>query len=152
MNIWSTFEKKRYQESKGISLHFDKGIDKDLKRKYISLVKWLRTNYAFPIHVTVYIINAEQIPLRNGHLAFGSFRWFDKRTPIIRVASAIETHVLTELSVDDLHEQILSSLIHEITHYFQWVLKIEQRNATSERQANYFRYRILEQYYNDSSL
>ena len=65
---------------------------------------------------------------------------------MIRVASAIETDLLQEYTLDELHEQILSSLVHEITHYYQWISELEQSNATSERQANYFRYRIIEQY------
>ena len=84
--------------------------------------------------------------LKNGNWAYGSFRWFPKKTPMIRVASAIETELLQEYTLDELHEQILSSLVHEITHYYQWISKLEQSNATSERQANYFRYRIIEQY------
>ena len=45
------------------------------------------------------------------------------------------------------YEQILSSLVHELTHYYQWVLALEQSDAVSERQANYFRYRILDRYF-----
>ena len=150
MNIWKSFERKCKIESQGLSLHFDKGLDCVLKEKYISLAKWLRANYAFPIHINVYILNVEKIQLKNGLLAYGSFRWFSKRPPIIKVASAIEADLFKEYHLDELHEQILSSLIHEITHYYQWVLGLEQTNATSERQANYFRYRIIEQYYRDN--
>ena len=150
MNIWDSFKRNRNIESQGLSLHFDDGLDPVLKEKYILLAKWLRVNYTFPVHVNVYIINAEKIRLRNGRLAYGSFRWFPKRTPMIRIASAMEVDLLNDYAVDEIHEQILSSFIHELTHYYQWILGLNQSNATSERQANYFRYRIIEQYYDSS--
>lgn len=146
MNLWQKFEIKSGMENQGFSLHIQKGIAPALRAKYLAFAKWLRTNYSFPVHINVYVINAEKILLKNGNWAYGSFRWFPKRTPLIRVASAIETELLQEYTLDELHEQILSSLVHEITHYYQWISKLEQSNATSERQANYFRYRIIEQY------
>ena len=36
--------------------------------------------------------------------------------------------------------------MHELSHYFQWVLDVEQDDKTSERQANYFRYRIIDKF------
>lgn len=40
---------------------------------------------------------------------------------------------------------ILSSLIHELTHCYQYCSGAEQSDAASEKQADYYRYRILEQ-------
>ncbi len=65
---------------------------------------------------------------------------------MIRIAASIEEKLLSEYTREEIYEQILSSLVHEITHYYQWTLKLEQNNATSERQANYFRYRIIDKY------
>lgn len=147
MNLWENFERKRKTETQGLSLHFQEGIDPTLRAKYISFVKWLRLKYVFPIHLNVYIINAEKIQLKNGRWAYGGFRWYEKRTPMIRIASAIELDLLNEYTLEEIYEQILSSFVHELTHYYQWILDLEQSNATSERQANYFRYRIIEQYH-----
>ena len=47
MNLWQKFERKRnisYTDC-GFSFHFEKGIEPDLKQKYISFAKWLRANY-----------------------------------------------------------------------------------------------------------
>lgn len=65
---------------------------------------------------------------------------------MIRVAAAVESSLLAEYSRDEIWEKILSSLVHELTHYYQWCLGLEQSNAVSERQANYYRYRIIEKY------
>ena len=47
MNLWQTFELKRNTAvtSGGIYFHYQKGIEPDLKQKYISFEKWLRVNY-----------------------------------------------------------------------------------------------------------
>ena len=146
MNLWQKFERKRnisYTDC-DFSFHFEKGIEPDLKRKYICFAKWLRKNYFFPVHINIYVLDCEQVRLRSGQMAYGSFRWYSTRTPNIRVPSAIEPELLAEYTKDEVYEQILSSLVHELTHYYQWVLGLEQSNAVSERQANYYRYRIID--------
>ena len=153
MNLWQNFEIRRRPafENRGVSLHFDKGIDECLRREYMAFARWLRKTYVFPVHIHVYLVNAEKIRLVSGRMAYGGFRYFDERPPRIRVASAIERHLLGEYTEEELREQILSSFVHELSHYYQWVLGLEQSDAVSERQANYYRYRILERYDNDSN-
>ena len=87
MGLWNDFKinnNNHAANSNGISLIFEKGIESDLKREYILLAKWLRTNYIFPVHINVYILNSEKVKLLSGTLAYGSFRWFPKRNPIIK--------------------------------------------------------------------
>ena len=153
MNLWQSFEVSRETkyENQGISFHYQKGLDADLKKKYISFAAWLRKNYIFPVHVNVYILNCTTIRLINGKTAYGSFRYFPKRNPFIRIPSAVESELLNEYTIDEIHEQILSSLVHELSHYYQWILGADQSNAASEWQANYFRYKIIEKYYNGST-
>lgn len=47
MNLWQKFERKRNTAvtNGGIYFHYQKGIEPDLKQKYISFAKWLRANY-----------------------------------------------------------------------------------------------------------
>lgn len=152
MNLWQSFEKANCsQENQGISFHYEKGIDHDLRELYLHFSEWLRKNYVFPVHLTVYILNQEKVMLRNGALRYGSFRWYPIRSPRIKVPSKIEAELLEECSLEEIYVMILSSLVHEISHYFQWSLGLEQTNAVSERQANYYRFRIIEQYYADVS-
>ena len=147
MNLWQTFEigKTKYANG-GISFHYEKGIDIALKAKYLSFEKWLRRTYVFPVHLNVYIKNCEKIQLLNGTWAYGSFRWFEKKPPYIRIPSAIHPDLYREYTPDELNEQVLSSLVHELSHYFQWICKKQQNDSTSERQANYYRYRIIDKY------
>lgn len=147
MNLWQRFEKKRnlYTNS-GFSLRFEKGIEEDLRTKYINFARYLRKNYVFPVHINVYILNCEKVRLISGAMAYGSFKWFPKRNPRIKIPSAIENHLLNDYTKEEIYEQILSSFVHEISHYYQWYLDLDQDNATSERQANYFRYRIIDEF------
>lgn len=148
MNLWEQFEKQnnQSQNSKGISFHYEKGIDNQLRNLYLDFAKWLRLKYYFPVHINVYILDQERVKLLSGVWAYGSFRWYEKRPPRIKVPSKIEKELLSEYTIDEVYEQILSSLVHELSHYFQWVRHLEQSNAVSERQANYYRYRIIDKY------
>ena len=149
MNLWQEFyiKNQKYTENAGISFHYEKGIDEQLKRKYLDFANWLRKTYVFPVHLNVYVLNAEKVPLRNGQLVYGKFLWYPKRTPIIKIPSAIEKDWLEEFTIDEIYDAILSSLVHELTHYYQWIKDLEQSDSTSERQANFYRYRIIDAYY-----
>ena len=152
MNLWQNFEIKREPPFKncGFSLHFEPGIDAEMRRQYCAFARWLRKTYMFPVHINVYLLHTEKICLLDGRMSYGGFRYFTTKPPRIRVASAIERHLLGEYTEKELREQILSSFVHELSHYFQWILALEQSDAVSERQANYYRYRILERYYDDT--
>ena len=139
-------------ESAKISFHYEKGIDETLKRKYMNFARWLRKSYVFPVRLHVYILNVERLALKTGRLVYGKICWYPKRAPLIKVPSAIDVTLFEEYTIDEIHEQILSSLVHELTHYYQWVKGLEQSNATAERQANYFRYRIIEEYYEQEQI
>ena len=154
MNIWQQFEKRPDKDIKdqGISFHYEKGIELVLKKQYVDFSGWLRKNYCFPVHINIYILNQEKVKLSSGVWAYGSFRWFENRPPRIKIPSKIEYDLLSEYTYDEIYEQILSSLVHELTHYFQWVLRLEQSNAVSERQANYYRYRIIDKYKKEMSV
>ena len=149
MNLWQEFYIKNQKGviNAGISFHYEKGIDNELKSKYINFAKWLRKTYIFPVHLNVYVINTEKVPLKNGNLVYGKFCWYPKKTPIIKIPSAINESLLEEYTIDEIHKSILSSLVHELTHYYQWVKGTEQSNATSERQANFYRFKIIDEYY-----
>ncbi|MBQ4562959.1 MAG: hypothetical protein IJA58_00600 [Lachnospiraceae bacterium] len=151
MNLWQKFEIKRgsTMENGGISFHYEAGISAELKKKYEQFGRWLRKNYAFPVHIHVYLLNCQRVKLRNGKMVYGSFRWFPKRSPYIRIPSAIEEDLLEEYTPEEICDSMLSSLVHELTHYYQWVLDLEQSEAVSERQANYFRYRIVDKFYQE---
>lgn len=147
MNLWQSFEKGNCTlANQGISFRYDKGIEPELRALYLDYSRWLRKKYVFPVHLTVYVLNQEKVMLRNGAWRYGSFRWYPKRSPRIKLPSKVEEELLAQFSSAEIYEMILSSLVHEISHYYQWVLALEQTNAVSERQANYYRYRMIQQY------
>lgn len=65
--------------------------------------------------------------------------------------SKVEAALLEECSLAEVYVMILSSLVHELSHYFQWVSGLQQTNAVSERQANYYRFRIIEQFFAETT-
>ena len=147
MNLWERFETDRCSsENRGLSFHYEKGIHPNLKRLYLDFAKWLRKTYVFPVQLNVYILNQEKVKLFSGAYAYGSFRWYPKRTPRIKVPSKIEDRILEKNTEEDAFELVLSSLVHELTHYFQWALDLDQSGAVSERQANYYRFRMIDRF------
>ena len=154
MNLWQRFEsgRKASSRSQGVSLHFEKGIEPEFRTLCIRFARWMRKKYSFPVHLHIYIKDCERIRLLNGRYAYGGFRYYVNRPPYIRIPARIESHLKNEYDTLEIYYMILGSLVHELTHYFQWVAELEQTDAASERQANYYRYRILEQFCRDSHL
>lgn len=155
MNPWKCRNYEKFYDDlvrKGISLHFEGGIDPDFRRLVMDFTRWLRKNFVFPIHVNVYIKNCEKVKLLNGQMAFGAFRWFGiYDEPYIRLPAKPDTGTMLKYPAQEVHETILSSLIHELTHYFQWVNQMTQIDRVSEWQANYYRYRLIEAYERDTA-
>ncbi len=151
MGLWNDFklEKNINSVNEGVSLHFESGIEEGLKKEYLSFVKWLRKKYIFPVHMHIYILNIEKVRLSNGSLAYGSFRWYNRRNPRIKIPSLINYDEYKGISKEEIYLMVLSSLVHELTHYYQWIKYEEQEDLKSERQADYYRYNILKLYYKD---
>ncbi len=57
----------------GIRLRFDPGVDPEVRRALMQFVRWLQTQYAFPVRVPVYVRAAERLLCRDGDLACGTF-------------------------------------------------------------------------------
>lgn len=154
MNLWQRYRlgRKGVDKSQGISLRFEKGIEPEFRVLCIRFANWLRKNYSFPVHINIYIQDCEKIRLVNGQMAYGGFRYFENRSPYIRIPARIEPDVRAEYEDLAIYHAILSSLVHELTHYYQWAAGLDQTDAVSERQANYFRFRIVEQFCCDCGL
>lgn len=153
MGLWNRHKTEKYPNNKtgGLSLFFEKGIEADLRREYIHLVRWLRKRYVFPVHINIYILNQEKVKLLSGVLSYGSFRWFPKRNPRIKIPSLINYDSYDNCTKGEIYDNVLSSLIHELTHYYQWIEKLEQDDYASENQADYYRYKILDKYYKETN-
>lgn len=77
MNLWQNFEIDQTKLiNNGISFRYEKGIDEELKRKFILFAKWLRRAYVFPVHINVSCKIAKRSNFMSGLWPMGSFRWF----------------------------------------------------------------------------
>ena len=154
MNPWKSQNYKKIYDNQdirtGIALRFEKGVHGDIKSLFTDFTKWLRKNYYFPIRVVVYVKESETIKLMNGSMAWGSFRYFDTfDEPYIRIPTGDYLKQAEIEGKENAAYTILSSFVHELTHYFQWVNQFEQTDRGSEWQANYYRNRIIDLYLNE---
>ena len=154
MNLWKCYslDRKDARASNGISLRFENGVESEFRKLCIQFANWLRKNYSFPVHLNVYIKDCERIRLIGGQMAYGGFRYFENRDPYIRIPARIAPDLREEYEDIENYYSILGSFVHELTHYYQWVAGLTQTEAVSERQANFFRFRILEQFCTDCEL
>lgn len=115
---WGTTYKR-----KGLRLKFDKGVDLDLKTSCINFCKWLRTIYQFPMRVPIYFKNKEILCSQKGEKLYASFFGpFDKNLePYIRIAVGDYKKNKKEWGRDDAICAILNDIVHELSHYFQWL-------------------------------
>ena len=148
MNLWEKFEKKNCKllNSK-INIRFTKDVDKNLRNYYLQFIKYLRGKYVFPYPLNIYIKNDYKVKLSDGTMTYGKFFWYyNENKCYIVIPSKIEEWLLEEYTLEEEYKMIMGSLVHELTHYFQNVLYKDQKNNISEKQANYYRYRILDEW------
>lgn len=103
----------------GIRISYDDNIDTELIEQTNDLVKYLRKNYYFPIRCNIAVTNHKRYySAKDGHIYYGIFydnaNAYPKRKlyPRIAVAGQLWKHN----SIADVH----FTLLHELTHYFQW--------------------------------
>lgn len=150
MNPWKMFALSQSDTpaSQGFSMHFEKDIDPEFRKLCLMFSAWLRRNYRFPVHLNIYIKNCLTITLMDGRQAYGGFRYFEAKPPYIRIPAQIDPKEYEEYEAIGIYYSILGSLVHELAHYFQWVAEMD----LTERQANYYRFRIIRQFCEDCGL
>ena len=134
--------KDDYVSVEHIMLAIFENANREIKELFLLFSKWLRKNYVFPIHLNIYIVDKEKVKLKNNQLVYGRFRYYENRTPVIHIPAKIEQYVKDSYEINEIFDGVLSSLVHELTHYYQFVLDLE----LSERQANYYRFRIVDKF------
>jgi hypothetical protein len=94
-----------------------------VKSHLISFVKWVRTQYEFPIRCPVYLSPRHYIITIHGVKASASFfaPWNPTVEPYIRIATG-DFYILKEKwGFHTALDSYIISLCHEIVHYRQWV-------------------------------
>jgi hypothetical protein len=154
MNVWknenwkNSIEYETYCVRRGLRLYFQKGVDIEVKRSCIEFAKWIRKQYYFPIRVPVYFKLSRRIKCQDGDLVPGKiYLPFDKSfEPYITLATGDIDELRQELGEDNALGAIMGSMVHELTHYFQWVNDISLSDIQAERQANYYEKKIVRKY------
>lgn len=123
-HIW--IEKKYKKEcfpytasATGIRVKYDEELDAALLEKARALVGYLRKNYYFPVRCNIAITAHKRYrSAEDGHIYYGIFydneNLGQKRKIYPQIAVAGGLGKSTE--ADD----VLHTLLHELTHYFQW--------------------------------
>lgn len=120
----------------------------EVKRACTDFGKWLRQEYYFPIRVVIYFKRSEYIKALDGDLVSATFfEPFSKMDePFIRIATGDYKRMLDEWGKDSALAAILGSISHELTHYFQWINDICLTESGLEKQASYYRKKIITSY------
>ena len=152
MNIWRMNRWQDYYKDhpcrNGLRVHYEKSIDCEVKRAIKEFVLWMRSEYVFPKRVRVYIKADRRIIAKNGDKVCGTFfRPADRDVePYIRIATGDYSELVQQMGKDDALASILQTIIHELTHYFQWLNDLELTFVGEERQATNYSRQVLNEY------
>lgn len=140
----------------GLRLHFQQGINSGLRSVFLDFGAWLRENYPFPVRVNVYIKNDPTIKAMDGEQVSATFFGPDDllKHPYIKIAAGdFDSIAKSRKEYGEFNAvcSTISSLAHELTHYYQWVNDIDsyQTDRQSERQARYYQEKIVYAYLDD---
>lgn len=123
-------------------------FNKDTINNIEKFISFLRKHYYFPIRLNILFCNTKCFKHNiDNHIYYGSFYSMDnekrKVYPRISIAAMVNKHN----SIND----VLFTLAHEITHYYQWYfLEEDKRTSRSlEIEANKWSKYILDLYINE---
>ena len=140
--IWNCSDYNRFLQDKqlrrGIRLRFDPGVDPAVRQAILDFTSWVRQSYDFPLRLVVYVKAAERIKAKDGDMVFGTFfRPYDYPVePYVRLATGDYSALEEARGRDNALAVILSSLAHEITHYYQYINKADLSLRGEEIQAS----------------
>lgn len=144
---WQSIYKQSPKRS-GLRIRYDKGVDPEVKRAIGEFAVWLRSEYVFPMRVPIYVKPTVKIKAMDGEMVYGTcFLPFDRQVePYIRIATGDYCGKLNGSERDNILGGILETIVHELTHYFQWVNGMELSVIGEERQATNYASRIVDKY------
>ena len=155
MISWITKEyKNHYKDSAKLSgirykfYNYDNVFDKDTIEKIKSFICFLRKYYYFPIRLNILFCDTVGFKHHEDkHIYYGAFYGMDDEKRLVYPKISIAAKVNKGNTLKD----ILFTLVHEITHYYQWYfLEEDKRTSRSlEIEANRWAKIILDYYYNE---
>ena len=111
----------------GLRVRYAEGLDESLKENINDLIAFLRRRYYFPVRCNINISNHATFRSEaDGHRFYGVF--YDNEDvrekkhfyPEIYVAGGIRSHTAAGI------EEILLTILHELSHYYQWLFAEEE--------------------------
>ena len=153
-SVWNSEKWKSYDcfidshLRKGLIIRIQKDVNDEVKLACLDFAKWLRKKYEFPIRVPIYIRSSAKIRTNSGD--YCSAKIFEPYEyciePYISIAVGNIEERIRDSGRNNALAGILGSMAHELTHYFQWINRNKLTDKQAERQANYYRARILSEY------
>ena len=137
----------------GLRVRYADGIDKEIRTNLDSLIRYLRRLYFFPVRCNVFITNHQSYRSeRDGHVYYGVF--YDNEGVYPKKKLYPEIYVAGQVRERFEIEHIMFTLLHELSHYYQWVgdREKERTDRSIESEATRWANRILEAYKADSSI
>ena len=129
----------------GIRCVFSKEFNEDTRTEIMQFIKFIRANYYFPIRVKIWFDNETHfVNQTDGHKYYGVFYDGDSdKTTYPKI------YIAAKQTEKNSIEDILFSIAHELTHYYQWYfLEDDKRTDRSlEMEANKWSKYILYTYY-----
>ena len=132
----------------GLRVRYEKNIDSEVKRAIGECIKWLRTTYDFPKRLNLYVKESVRIKAKNGENVCGTFFRPANRDvePYIKVATGDYHELLLDRGKDNALATILQTIMHEISHYFQWLNDLDLTLIGEERQATNYSRKLMFEY------
>ncbi len=153
MHIWTLTNWEHNLDSQairrtGIRFRYDKTVDSELKQALVQFSRWLRSEYYFPLRIPVYVKGTKTVRTKDGDAVAASF--FEPFSysvePYIKIATGDYESLRKLVGRDNAIATILSSLAHELTHYYQWINDIQLTSVGRERQATSYSNYIIDEY------
>jgi hypothetical protein len=124
----------------GLRIRSEQGVHPEVKRACLEFAKWLRKEFEFPKRVVIYLKKDYQIKNKftKELVSATFFAPFDKNEePYIRIATGDYKELLVENGLDDALAAILSSIAHELGHYYQWIDDLVLDEEVAENNSEY---------------
>ncbi|MBQ4510659.1 MAG: hypothetical protein II984_08045 [Clostridia bacterium] len=150
MRVWENIPVSEYENCRhGIRLVSKPSIDSDLNNAIKGMLKWLRSNYEFPIRCPIYLYDYPYLISRSGKKVSASFiAPYDRfEEPYIKLSVGDYEREKKERGRDNAIASIFMSIFHELTHHYQWIHGILGKDPKAdERQAIYYAQKRLYEY------
>lgn len=159
-DIWISEEWKKNpnicntERRTGLRLRIDNKTNPAVKDSFIKISKWIRERFCFPIRVPVYVKASKTVRAKDGEHCVGIFFEPDdyKWEPYIRIATGDYEELVNERGELQAKIAVLLPLLHELTHYYQWLNAEQLTSLGKERQASRYAKDIMEEYLDDIDL